>query len=212
MNPINIFRENRAEARLRGDPSADYCTLATVSEDGQASTRTLVLREVTERGFVVFVNATSPKWQQLTGTNQPEMLVFWPSLMQQYRIRGELEIMPEAKIRHHWSKKPHPAKLVDHFYRDYHSQSSTLDTRDTLVEGLAQLESRYPAGADIPFPGNARGVTLKAKLRGDLGSLGRRPAAQALPVHLVIRAMATASPGSLISDRPAGFSKPVLFT
>lgn len=161
-SPINIFRDNWKQAKFLKDPSADYCTLATVAEDGQVSTRTLVLRAVTEDSFVIFINNTSPKWQQLNYSKQIEILVFWPSLMQQYRIRGDLEFMPKEIMEQHWSKKPYESKIIDHFYTDYKPQSSALDCRDTLQLGISQLKGNYVDKDDIPFPENAAGVRVKA--------------------------------------------------
>ncbi|MFT7234450.1 MAG: pyridoxine/pyridoxamine 5'-phosphate oxidase [Methylophagaceae bacterium] len=162
ISPIEIFREYWEQARSLGDASAAYCTLATVSEDGQVSTRTLVLREVTDDSFVIFINNTSPKWKQLDHSNHIEVLVFWPSLMQQYRIRGQLESIPKEKMRLHWANKPYDAKIIDNYYKDYQPESSVLDSKDTLLAGINNLKNSYPKDADVPFPSNVGGVRIKA--------------------------------------------------
>lgn len=161
-SPIEIIRENWKLAKSLGDASADYCTLATVSENGQVSSRTLVLREVTEDSLVIFINETSPKWQQLDHSTKIEILIFWPSLMHQYRIRGNLEVMPGETIRRHWSRKPYESKIIDHFYGDYQPQSSALESRDALLLGISKLKVDYPKEDDVPFPDNAAGVMVKA--------------------------------------------------
>ena len=48
MNPLTNIINDRAEARKQGDSNADTCFLALADQDGKASVRTLVLREVTE--------------------------------------------------------------------------------------------------------------------------------------------------------------------
>jgi pyridoxine/pyridoxamine 5'-phosphate oxidase len=162
ISPIEIFREYWEQARSLGDASAAYCTLATVSEDGQVSTRTLVLREVTDDSFVIFINNTSPKWKQLDHSNHIEVLVFWPSLMQQYRIRGQLESIPKETMRLHWANKPYDAKIIDNYYKDYQPESSVLDSKDTLLAGINNLKNSYPMDADVPFPSNVEGVRIKS--------------------------------------------------
>ena len=161
-SPIRIFRDNWDRAKSLGDANAAYCTLATVAEDGQVSMRTLVLRDIDDQQFVVFVNSTSEKWRQLKNSERCEMLVFWPTLMQQYRIRGTLQEIPLASMAHHWAKKPYDSKLLDHFYRENHSQTSAIQSRSVLVNGIEQLKQRYPIAGDVPFPGNAQGLAIDA--------------------------------------------------
>jgi len=160
--PISLFKDNWNKARALGDANANYCTLATVSEEGQASVRVLVLREVTEDSFIVFINNTSPKWQQLEHTHKIELLIFWPSLMHQYRIRGKIELISKDTMRGHWEKKPYDSKIIDNYYSDYHSQSAPLDCRETLLSGIHELKRKYPKEVDVPFPENARGICIKA--------------------------------------------------
>lgn len=161
-NPIEIFQKNWQIAKSLDDANASYCSLATVSKDGQASVRTLVLREVTNRSFVIFVNETSSKWKDLLLSKQFELLVFWPSLMQQYRIRGEYNEVSKDTMKMHWAKKPYDAKILDHYYSLYQSQSSVVESRETMLKGMVELKSRYPKDIQVPFPDNAKGVSIEA--------------------------------------------------
>ncbi len=124
--------------------------------------RTLVLRDIDDEQFVVFVNNTSEKWRQLQNSNRCEMLVFWPTLMQQYRIRGECQEIPLDAMKTHWAQKPYDSKLLDHFYAEGQSQTSTIASREVLLGGIERLKQRYPAAEDVPFPGNAQGLAINA--------------------------------------------------
>lgn len=161
-NPIETFADNWKEAKLLRDANAPFCSLATVSSTGQASIRTLVLREVTEDSFVLFISNTSPKWDQLEHSKQFELLVFWPSLMQQYRIRGEYSELSARTMASHWAKKPYDSKILDHYYIGVQPQSSLIDSRDALISGIDSLKKRYPSSKDVPFPESAKGVSIKA--------------------------------------------------
>jgi len=88
MDLIQTFKSNWQKAKSLNDPNAECCSFATVSSDGQPAVRTLVLREVTEDSFIIFVSGTSPKWGELQCTERYELLMLWPTLMIQYRIRG----------------------------------------------------------------------------------------------------------------------------
>ena len=162
-NPITLFKENWDQTKAAGDENAAYCFMATVSADGCASVRTLVLREVTDDSFVVFIDGTSPKWRDLQSAESCELLIFWPTLFQQYRVQGKIDILPAEVMENHWMNKPYEVKLLDHFYADNQPQSSVLPSRDNLLQGLEQLKEKYPASDDVPFPGNAKGIAVKAQ-------------------------------------------------
>ncbi len=162
MNPIAVFKQTWLEAKELKDASASYCTLATISSSHQASVRTLVLREVNDDSFSLFVNETSPKWQDLTNSKKIEILVFWPSLMQQYRIRGNVSELSRSVMEAHWRKKPYGAKIIDHFYAQKQPQSSVIGSRELLLQGIDELKQKYPSGEEIPYPNNARGISLQA--------------------------------------------------
>lgn len=162
LNPIEIFKENWEKAKSKDDANANYCSLATLSESDHLSIRTLVLRKVTEDSFLIFINNTSSKWQDLVYSKHFEILVFWPSLMQQYRIRGTYSEMDIDELKIHWEQKPYDSKIIDHYYTEYFPQSSVIESREFLLKGIEELKVRYPSEADIPFPENAKGVSIKA--------------------------------------------------
>ncbi|BFM13941.1 pyridoxamine 5'-phosphate oxidase [Maricurvus nonylphenolicus] len=161
-NPIEIFKENWQKAKALNDANGSYCTLATVSPEGAPSMRTLVLRKVTDDAFVIFINSSSVKWQHLEHSKQTELLVFWPSLLQQYRIRGEVIEISEEEMQSHWQAKPYASKIIDHYYTEHHAQTSVLPSRAELLEGVSELQQKFPQGSDIPFAQNAKGIMLKA--------------------------------------------------
>jgi pyridoxamine 5'-phosphate oxidase len=161
-NPIELIKNNWKNAKASKDGNANYCSLATVSNSGEVSIRTLVLRKITVDSFVIFINDTSPKWEQLESSKQFELLIFWSSLMQQYRIRGEYSAMPDEIMKQHWSHKPYDSKILDHYYQQYQAQTSVAESRDSLNEGIQALKNRYPVESDIPFPDNVKGISIKA--------------------------------------------------
>lgn len=161
-NPIEDFKKSWQEARSVEDANVNYCTLATVSKSGQPSMRTIVLREVTQDSFVLFFNETSPKWKELEDSGKWELMIFWPSLMQQYRIQGELSQMPTNTMERHWANKPYHSKILDHYYKNNQAQSSVISSKEHLLKGIKQLKQEYPDESKIPFSENAIGVYFKA--------------------------------------------------
>ena len=158
-NPLLALSEHYQQAVAAEDPSAKTCTLATVDK-GQVSMRTLVLRELAARGPVIFINDSSPKWRALMAGGHSELLLFWPSQMRQYRLRGEWQLLDEEEMRQHWRHKPEGSKWLDHYYAQCQPQSSALAAEDELAAAIADLRCANPVD-EIPFSPNARGLALQ---------------------------------------------------
>lgn len=159
---LEAIKQQWQTANANHDSNARYCTLATVSPAGQPTMRTLVLRDITNEGCVIYINSTSNKYQDMMDNSQVELLLFWPSLLQQYRIRGPISEISAAQMEQHWQHKPYESKLLDHFYAGYQGQSSELDHGDTLQQGIAALKRQYPTPASIPYVANAKGLVIQA--------------------------------------------------
>lgn len=158
-DPLQGLIQHYQQAVAAGDACARTCTLAS-QENDEVSMRTLVLRELKARGPVVFVNDSSPKWRALTAGGHSELLLFWPSQMRQYRLRGTWQALSEEEMREHWQHKPDNSKWLDHFYAQYQPQSSPLEKASDLVDAIAALGANTPEPGEIPFSPNARGLAL----------------------------------------------------
>ena len=107
MDPINEIVSEREKARERGDLNANVCFLATVTKEGGGTVRALSLRDIDHRGFGVLVNSLSLKWAELQSGRGFELLIYWPTVSRQYRIRGRLAPMDEGDRRRYWDRKTH---------------------------------------------------------------------------------------------------------
>lgn len=166
IDPLDALVEDRGRARERGDPCASLCTLATVDEGGHPHARTVVLREVEGR-LAVFCNATSPKWQQIERCPSLALVVWLPSLDLQYRLQCTTRPVPREVLQRSWQLRPDAPKRLDWFYTRVQPQSSAIDSRSSLLEGVSGLQLREP----LTPPRTAAGVYLEPTLieRLDLG-------------------------------------------
>lgn len=158
-SPLQQMMRDHQEARARQDPLADLCMLATVSQDGGAAVRTLVLRQMDERGLGFMISDTSPKWDELH-TSPCELLLLYRTLPRQYRIRGTIDHLPAERVSEHWRAKPYESRLVDVAYAELHPQSDVISSPDALREDMTHIRKRYPQPDDVPQPRNLRGVLL----------------------------------------------------
>ena len=161
FDPIADFAADWQLAQSQKLANARYCMLATVGLDGRPVTRTLVLRAVTDGAIVLFVSASSPKWQQLKLNGSFEISVFWPELLRQYRFGGNrFWALPATAMADHWRRKPYDAKILDLYYAKYQAQSSALGTRETFLADIAALKADYPRDEDIPLVDSALGLAF----------------------------------------------------
>lgn len=161
MNPITRIINDRIEARQQGDSNADTCFLALADKQGQASVRTLVLRDISDNRFTLFINQTSPKWQLLQAGASYELLLWYPSMQRQYRIGGSMEEIDPALIKTNWMRRPLGSKLLDHVYQSMSAQSSEIGSRDQLVAEITRLRKNHKVD-DMPAPEGVGGIALIA--------------------------------------------------
>ena len=161
MDPIDKIKTDRAEARKLSDPNADTCFLALADKNGQASVRTLVLREICDRHFVLFLNRTSPKWKLLEAGAGYELLIWYPSRQRQYRVQGSLVELDSSIVNVNWLRRPQGSKYLDYVYQEMAPQSSKLNNRQQLVEEVQRLKQVYKID-EMHAPTAVGGVQLVA--------------------------------------------------
>lgn len=163
-DPLGEIRRERERARALGDPNADLCCLATSDAGGHPALRMLVLREVTERSLAVFFSRSSPKFEHLASSGRWELLLFWPSIKRQFRLRGTHEEIASEEIRANWLRRPRGSQLLDHYHARVAPQSTPVPSRDELLAGMTRLEAELTDESDpseeLPFPSTATGFRL----------------------------------------------------
>ena len=158
LDPIDEIVSEREKARERGDLNANVCFLATVSEDGGGAVRAISLRDVDHRGFGLLLNGLSVKWAELESGRGFELLIYWPTVSRQYRVRGRMEPMEEEEMRRFWNYKSHGSKLLEMYYPTFEPQTTVVPSREHLVAGIEELEKQYPDKDNIPLPASLKGV------------------------------------------------------
>jgi pyridoxamine 5'-phosphate oxidase len=143
VNPLELMASDRSRARERNDPCANLCTLATVDAAGHPQARTLVLRDMGGR-LAVFVNETSPKWQQLNDSQSLAVVVWLPSVDVQYRLQCQSRPVAKHDVHDSWQLRPNAPKRLDWYYTRTRPQSSPIDHRETLLSELEDLKLRHP--------------------------------------------------------------------
>ena len=134
---------DRQSARSLSDPNADICYLA-LSNCDKPSVRTLIMRNISEAGFTLFVNKTSEKWRILKSNNRAELLLWFSTLRRQYRVRGKIEELDRESIETNWPKRPTGSKYLDHAYQNFQQQSRPIESKAALAQYIQDLKQEKP--------------------------------------------------------------------
>lgn len=159
-DPIVEIVAMRDEARRRQDVHVDVCFLATTSAGGRPEARPVSLRDVDADGFGLLLNTHSPKWRQIEAGGQCSLTILWSSVGRQYRVYGALRPMNPDRMHFWWERKGLGSRLLEHYYEAYQPQSEPVASRAKFLEGIAELNRRYPDAASVPPPAGLRGVCL----------------------------------------------------
>ena len=90
-NPINLFKKwfSKAKETEINDPNA--VAIATSDNNNQPSVRMVLLKGLSDKGFVFYTNFNSKKSNDLKLNKKASMCFHWKSLRRQVRVSGSVE-------------------------------------------------------------------------------------------------------------------------
>jgi pyridoxamine 5'-phosphate oxidase len=145
--PFAMFDRWFADAQAAGLYEPNAMVLATVSADGRPAARMVLLKGVSERGFVFFTNLASRKGTDLAGNDRCSLLLPWHPLERQVRIDGVASQLPREDVEAYFATRPRGAQLGAHASH----QSRPVADRDELLAAYDEVSARYD-GRDVPAP------------------------------------------------------------
>ncbi len=146
-SPFEQFSRWFDEAMAAELPEPTAMTLATVSESGQPSARVVLLKGITDRGFIFYSNYASHKGQDLDATPLAALLFFWPELERQIRIEGWVEQLTPEESHAYFSTRP----LASQIGAWASEQSSVVPSKAFLEQRYAEMQQRFADGT-VPLP------------------------------------------------------------
>ena len=147
-NPIDLFRKWFAKAKESeiNDPNA--LALATASNTNQASVRMVLLKDLSDKGFVFYTNFNSKKSEDLKDNKNASMCFHWKSLRRQIRITGKVEKVTDKEADSYFNSRPYKNKIGAWAS----SQSKIMDNRENFLKKIKELEKKYPDQNNVPRP------------------------------------------------------------
>ena len=156
IDPITRFSDwlTEAEASEPNDPNA--VALATVNASGQPAVRMVLLKGLSDTGFVFYSNQQSRKADDLTANARAALLFHWKTLRRQVRVEGAVSVVSEAEADAYFATRGRVSKLGA-WASD---QSRPLPDRATLEAKLADVTARFEGG-DVPRPPHWSGYRVE---------------------------------------------------
>lgn len=154
-NPIDQFRLWFEEAQKAKAQEVNAMNLSTVSADGRPSSRIVLLKDISEEGFVFFTNYNSRKAQQIASNPYVALTFFWPELERQVRIEGRVHKVNAEMSDEYFSSRPRASQLGAWAS----PQSQEIPGREVLESREKELEDKF-AGQPIQRPPHWGGYEL----------------------------------------------------
>jgi pyridoxamine 5'-phosphate oxidase len=123
-------------------------TLATVSADGRPSARVVLLKEVSDLGFVFHTNYLSRKAQECETNSWVALTFYWAELERQVRVEGTVQRLSREESEAYFAGRPRGSQLGAWVSQ----QSERLAGRAALEAKLNDIEVRFQETRSIPAP------------------------------------------------------------
>ncbi len=146
-NPIVQFERWMKEAQAAHLKEPNAMTLATATRDGRPSGRVVLLKEVSDIGFVFYTNYTSRKARDLETNPFAALSFYWPELERQVRVEGQVRRVPREQSEAYFRTRPRGSQLGAWASR----QSEVVGNREELDAKLRDVDARYRE-RDVPAP------------------------------------------------------------
>ena len=155
-NPIDLFKKwfSKAKESEINDPNA--VAVATSNKNNQPNVRMVLLKGLSNKGFVFYTNFNSKKGNELKENQKASMCFHWKSLRRQVRAIGRVEEVSAKEADDYFNSRPYKNRIGAWAS----SQSAILDQRETFNNKIKQFEKKFPDQKNVPRPPHWSGWRL----------------------------------------------------
>ena len=147
-DPMELFKiwMSEAEKKEINDPNA--LSLATTSSTNEPSVRMILLKGLSQKGFVFYTNLNSPKSHDLKKNPKAAMCFHWKSLQRQIRILGKVSQVSDKEADIYFSSRPYESR-IGAWASD---QSNVMKSRTELLKKIDDFKKKYTDEKNLPRP------------------------------------------------------------
>ena len=147
-NPIELFNTWLNEAAKNEIVVEANAMVLSTEVDDQPTSRTVLLKDLTDQGFTFFSNYDSRKAKQITKNNNVCLLFPWYPMERQVIVIGSASKISEAESDSYFTSRPRGSQIGAWAS----AQSAELSSRAELEKRYAEFETKWPEGSVIPRP------------------------------------------------------------
>jgi pyridoxamine 5'-phosphate oxidase len=138
-DPILQFKSWYNDALKSGNPYCNAMALSTADKNGRPSSRYVLLKEITENGFVFYTNYQSRKANDIEQNPYVALTFFWPELERQVRIEGIVEKLDAKESDTYFQSRPIGSKIAAWAS----PQSIVIENRNLLQSSADEISIKY---------------------------------------------------------------------
>ena len=156
-NPFQQFKSWLNETIHTEESEPNALMLSTLDAELQPHSRMVLLKELTEEGFVFFTNYEGNKGLQILHNHKVSLLFFWPVLERQVRITGEAEKIAEQASNEYFKIRP----ILSQIAAWASPQSRKIPSREYLDKQFEHYQHKF--GDKVPRPPFWGGFLVRPK-------------------------------------------------
>lgn len=138
-NPFNQFNAWWDDAVKSELDEVNAMTLATATAAGLPSARIVLLKSVSEEGFVFFTNYNSNKGKELEENPNACLVFFWKELERQIRITGKVKKVSAAESEEYFQSRPEGSRIGAWAS----PQSQVIASREIIEENISKYTIQF---------------------------------------------------------------------
>ena len=154
-DPMVLFEQWQRDASAAGLADPTGVVVATVQPDGSIRQRFVLLKGVSEDGFVFFTNYNSDKAAALAQNDRSSMLFPWNELDRQVSVSGKVEKIAQSESDAYFAARPRASQIAAWTSQ----QSQPIASRGALEAQYQATLERFD-GSDVPRPPHWGGFRL----------------------------------------------------
>ena len=146
-NPIKEFEIWFKKAKKENIIEPNAMILSTISKTNLLNSRTVLLKNITDKGFVFFTNYESRKANDIMHNNNVSVVFLWKKIERQVIIKGTAVKITKRDSKKYFDSRPEKSKIAAWASK----QSEELHNSSDLIKRFKNFENKFKNKL-IPYP------------------------------------------------------------
>ena len=135
---------------------ANAMVLSTIGGNDEITSRTVLLKDISEGGFTFFTNYQSRKAHAIDLNDRVSLLFPWYAMERQVSISGIVSKISEKESDEYFATRPWSSQIGAWAS----AQSQPLESREELESRFAGASAKWPEGTTVPRPAHWGGYRV----------------------------------------------------